>query len=139
LRPQGMARPAGECVVGFHPVRVPDWLSAIQSGSVTASPDGNWNLLMDDVYGDAPVSALVMTAPPPLAGLGTLDRTNVFFSPGTNTPIEFYRQFDVFSADDFPSSAILDAQMGAAEDPFGIGSRRYINFNAVGSTSLLGR
>ena len=112
--------------------------SAIDSGSVVASPDGNWNLVMDDVAGGAPVSALIVTAPPPLANLGVLDRTNIFFSPGTNAPIEFYRQFDVYSAEDFASSEVLAAQMAASEDPLAVSSRRYINFNSVRGTSITG-
>ncbi|BCH20569.1 hypothetical protein [Mesorhizobium sp. L-8-3] len=33
----------------------------IDMGSVVAGPDGNWTLIMRDVEGPAPVSAIVMT------------------------------------------------------------------------------
>ena len=91
---------------------------------------------MSDVDGQAPVSAIVMTSPPKLVGLGALDHTNVFFNPGGNTPIDFHRKFDYFSADDLGSSVVLAEQMAASEDPSAVSSRRYVNFNALTGTAV---
>lgn len=108
----------------------------IDTGTTIASPDGNWTLMMKDVEGPAPVSAIVTTSPPTVTSLGPLDRTNVFFSPGGNTPIDFHRRFDVFSAMDSGSDIVLRDQMAAMEDPLAVSSRRYINFNEVGGTAI---
>ncbi|MGI6853293.1 isopeptide-forming domain-containing fimbrial protein [Mesorhizobium sp. 1B3] len=108
----------------------------IDTGTTVASPDGNWILMMKDVEGPAPVSAIVTTSPPTVTALGPLDRTNVFFNPGANTPIDFHRRFDVFSAMDSGSDVVLRDQMAASEDPLAVTSRRYINFNEVGGTAI---
>lgn len=110
--------------------------SPIDMGSVVAGPDGNWTLLMRDVEGPAPVSAIVMTSPSALTPLGVLDHTNVFFNPGGNTPIDFRRDFDIYSARDLDSDAVLAARMAASEDPLAVTSRRYMNFNEVTGTAI---
>ncbi|WP_157020236.1 isopeptide-forming domain-containing fimbrial protein [Mesorhizobium xinjiangense] len=108
----------------------------LDTGSTVVGPSGNWMLSMDDVKGPAPVSAIVMTSPPKLTPLGALDHTNVQYNPGATTPIPFQRHFDIFGANDLEAGIVLKDQMAASQDPLGISSRRYINYNAPTGSAI---
>ncbi len=110
----------------------------IQLAAVHTAMDGSWLMTLPNVAGRGPVSAIVVTSPPMLTGLGTLDATNVFLNPGGDTPIAFERHYDIFNAEDASSATVLASQIDASEDPYSVSSRRYVNFNDVAGTGLTG-
>ncbi|AQQ02876.1 hypothetical protein B0E33_04110 [Roseibium algicola] len=110
----------------------------IQLAAVHTAMDGSWLMTLANVAGRGPVSAIVVTSPPMLTGLGTLDATNVFLNPGGDTPIAFERHYDIFNAEDASSATVLASQTDASEDPYSVSSRRYVNFNDVAGTGLTG-
>lgn len=110
----------------------------IQLAAVHTAMDGSWLMSLPNVAGRGPVSAIVITSPPMLTGLGALDTTNVFLNPGGDTPIGFQRNYDIFNAEDASSAVVLASQIAASEDPYSVSSRHYVNFNDVVGTSLTG-
>ncbi len=113
----------------------PDGLP-LDTGSVVSGPDGNWILSMRDIEGPAPLSAIVTTSPPTLTPLGALDHTNVYFNPGGNSPIDFHRDFDIYSAQDHGADIVLKDMMTVSEDPLAVSSRRYVNYHAITGTAI---